>query len=128
MTAASRTSRERGSASILMVGVIAVALLIAVMLGALAHAAHGHARAQGVADVAALAAAQQGATGAGDPCAVAGTLAAQHGALLTSCVVSGPMVEVRVAVGVNPLPGWRAHADAQARAGPVGLDGWGRRE
>ncbi|SEE91110.1 helicase/secretion neighborhood TadE-like protein [Ruania alba] len=105
-----------------MLGVVAVALVGIVLLSALAQATAARGLAQGAADLAALAAAGEAVRGAADPCATATAVAERNGATVVSCAVGdGPMVQVRVRVPVQPLPGWTRDATAEARAGPVGL-------
>src|SRR5690625_7402412 len=62
---------DRGSVTVLFVGIIAAAVLLALALGALGRATHAQAHAQGVADLAALAAAREVADSGGPACAVA---------------------------------------------------------
>lgn len=110
---------DRGSATVLLLAVIAVALVVGVGAVALGRAADARGVAQAAADLAAIAAAQA-AQDAEDPCAVAATVAAANGAQLRSCaVLPGPDVLVGTAVLVSPLVGWTTIASAQARAGPV---------
>lgn len=116
---------QRGSVTVLMVGVVVAALLLALALGALGRATHAHARAQGVADLAALAAARELAHTGGPACPVAQQVALAHGAQVAGCHVEGVMVRLEVVVAIEPLPGWTASARAGARAGPVGVAGSG---
>lgn len=122
MTARRPAGCDRGSVSVLMVGVIAVVLALAVVLGALARTAAAQAQAQGAADLAALAAARELAQRGASPCPVAQRVASRHQARLVDCRTDGPLVRVEVVVSVPALPGWRSDAHAVARAGPVGLD------
>ena len=121
-----RGSHERGSATVLTLGIIAVALVLAVSLAGLARASASRWIAQGAADLAALAAARVAvdpAAGGHDPCELASDVATRHGARLDSCEVqAGAMVEVSVSVRVTPIPGWSTRAVAEARAGPVGRE------
>ncbi|MGC0249219.1 Rv3654c family TadE-like protein [Pseudactinotalea sp. Z1748] len=110
-----------------MLGVVSVALVLALGLGALARSTHAQARAQGVADLAALAAAHEYARSGVPGCPVAARVAAWHQVQLTECRAVGPLVQVHVAVSLQPLPGWRTRAHAGARAGPVGIDPLGAR-
>lgn len=120
-TRTERGRSDRGSVTVLMLGVITVALVLAIGLGALARSTNAQARAQGAADLAALAAAHEYARGDASGCRVAGRVAARHQAQLTDCRAEGPVVQVHVAVPLQPLPGWRTSAHAGARAGPVGM-------
>lgn len=106
--------------TVLFAGVVVAALLLALALGGLARATQAHARAQGVADLAALAAAREVAHTGGPGCAVARQVVTEHGAQLAECAIDGVMVRVDVLVPVEPLPGWATSARAGARAGPVG--------
>lgn len=117
-----RLQGDRGSASIWLVSALTLILLVAVaaiLRGAAVLARH---RAEGAADLAALAAA--GAIGVGgDPCARATAIAAANGARLRSCAVElagdgrSGTVAVRVAVRVSlPVVGLRDSV-ASARAG-----------
>lgn len=103
-TRTERGRSDRGSVTVLMLGVITVALVLAIGLGALARSTNAQARAQGAADLAALAAAHEYARGDA-----------------SGCRAEGPVVQVHVAVPLQPLPGWRTSAHAGARAGPVGM-------
>ena len=114
-------ARDRGSMTILMLGVIAGALVLAVLVGGLVRgiAARGHA--QAAADLGALAAGEVAAVGGPAPCEVARRVAERNGAALAGCTVGdGGMVELATSVAVQPLPGWQETARATARAGPVG--------
>jgi secretion/DNA translocation related TadE-like protein len=99
--------------------VIAVVLVLTVgalvVLGAV-HASH---RARLAADLAAIAAATrlQETADPGGACTRAESLAVSNGARLTSCAVSGAVVDLRVEV--DPVT-WPAPATARARAGPQG--------
>src|SRR5690625_4034094 len=110
--------RDRGSVTVLFVVIIAAAVLLALALGALGRATHAQAHAQGVADLAALAAARELADSAGPACAVAQQVAAAHQADLLTCQTEGLLVRVEVAVATEPLPGWDTTARGGARAGP----------
>ncbi|HLS25809.1 MAG TPA: Rv3654c family TadE-like protein [Beutenbergiaceae bacterium] len=113
---------DRGSVTVLFVGIIAAAVLLALALGALGRATHAQAHAQGVADLAALAAARELADSGGPACAVAQQVVAGHQAQLVTCQTEGLLVMLEVAVSTEPLPGWVTTARAGARAGPVGWD------
>lgn len=112
-----RGSSERGSGTVLAVGLaVAVMVLMAVVL-LFAQAAVFASRAASAADLAALAAADalRGLT-EGDPCSVAQDVAARHGAALVSCTEgAGQTVEVRTELLERTLPG---AATGHARAGP----------
>lgn len=105
---------EAGSASPLTLGVCAALLLLATtLLGPLA-AFPAQQRADAAADAGALAAADaRSGRAAGEPCELAGRLAAAHGAQLDSCELDGPVATVAVTVRL----GW-IELRARARAGP----------
>lgn len=114
-------SRDRGSVTVLLLAVVAVALTFAVGLVALVRAADARGTAQTAADLAALSGADVAARPGGpDPCAVAATVVAWNGAVLSRCAeLPGGFVEVAASVTARPLPGWSVVAAAHARAGPV---------
>jgi secretion/DNA translocation related TadE-like protein len=108
---------ERGTASLFVVGLTGVLLLIGMAAAFVVATAAAHRRAQGAADLAALAAAtalQQGA----DPCGVAVSFAGANGASLTSCRVLGEDVSVQVAVEGPQFLGHGWEPVGRARAGP----------
>jgi secretion/DNA translocation related TadE-like protein len=99
---------ERGSVSIVVVALMAVALVLAMGVADLARVLTGAARAQTAADAAALAAAQElaSASGAGvEPADLAAAYAERNGALLTacSCEAGGTEAVVTVTVQVGSL-------------------------
>lgn len=99
---------ERGSVSIVVVALMAVALVLAMGVADLARVLTGAARAQTAADAAALAAAQElaSASGAGvEPADLAATYAERNGAALTacSCEAGGTEAVVTVTVQVGSL-------------------------
>lgn len=112
-------SDEHGAASL--TAVAAVAVLIAVtggliQLGAAVVARH---RAQSAADLAALAAAGQIASGADSACAQAALVARAMDTTVTDCVVDGLEVVVNVDAAIAH-GAWRVGpAQAAARGGPV---------
>ncbi|ACQ78886.1 conserved hypothetical protein [Beutenbergia cavernae DSM 12333] len=119
--------RDRGSATVLvlgLVGALAVLLVAVALLGAVARA---RGTAQTAADLAALAAARvaNDPWASGDPCAVADAVARAHAAELTSCSVTGGVLDVTTAVPVSVTRGADGPmvAEASARAGPVGPAG-----
>lgn len=121
-----RLGRDRGSATVLMAGVVAVALVLFVGGSAVAAAQLASARARSAADFAALAAAGADVRpGTGEPCSVAAELARRNGGRLQRCTALGAsryevVVTVRSAVrGMGP-------AVARARAGPVAVNSPGR--
>ena len=96
--------RERGSVSIVVVALMAMALVLAMGAADLARVLTGAARAQTAADAAALAAAQElaSASNAGvDPTDIAAVYAERNGAVLTSCSCDAGGSEAVVAVTVQ---------------------------
>lgn len=110
--------RDRGAASVLAVG--AIALLVALTAGALTVAsvvAASH-QARLAADLAAIAAAMELQRGSPDSACERGTVTAAHNnARLSDCSVQGMSVTVGVEVRSAR---WPAPAVARARAGPQG--------
>lgn len=96
------------------VGLVGGAAALAVGLATVASAAVFGQRLAGVADAAALAAADA-ASGAvtGVPCERAGQIAAVSGAVVETCELDGLVATVSVSARLGPLP-----AIARARAGP----------
>ena len=121
-----RAAGERGSGTVLVLGVIGVLLALAVGVTALIRAQAAAGRARLAADLAALggATALNSITAPADPCAVAGGVARANGAVLSSCAVTGEDVVVEVGVRVQVLGVGRT-ATAAARAGPVDAPGPG---
>ena len=119
MTGPVRPDRERGSATVLTLAVGCVALVAAMVLAGAAQAYAAGARAQGIADLAALAGAAHAVRG--EPgCAAARVVADRNGAQLLDCEPAPGgflRVRVRTTAAVVLLGGGRA--DAEARAGPV---------
>lgn len=112
---------ERGSGSVLMLGVVAVALLMFGSCALLASAQQASGRARTAADLAALAAASaQARPDGGQACVAAGAVAAANGARLLACTDLGDgAIEVRVSVPARlRLLG---PATARSRAGPAAL-------
>lgn len=108
---------DRGSGTVLVLALVAVALVVAAMLGLLGSAQLGRGRAQTAADLGALAGASRLLAGGspGDPCPVAAEVVRRNGARLTSCTDEGAgVVTVRVVVR-----GAAGSATASARAGPT---------
>lgn len=124
-----RTVSECGSASPVIVAVIAVVMVLTAALAQVGAGLVASARASGAADLSALAAAREDrdlrALGAGSDrsldaaCDVAEQVSRRNGAALTACA-RGARSSVVVSVSV-PIPGWPTAATASARAGPA----WG---
>lgn len=112
-----RRRAEDGFASVAAAGLVALVLLVtAVSAGAVAVAAARH-RVEGVADLAALAAARRAIVGEAAACEAAAQVARRNAARVVSCRLDGldALVEVE-----RPLPGRLAglgSARAWARAG-----------
>ncbi|MCW4385164.1 flp pilus-assembly TadE/G-like family protein [Salinibacterium sp. SYSU T00001] len=107
---------ERGSGSVLVVGILAVVMGVALLCAPLVAARLDSSRAATAADAAALAAADT-AVGIvpGSPCANAARTAEANGASLDACRVEGLVVTVAVSRASGPL-----RATATATAGPPG--------
>jgi secretion/DNA translocation related TadE-like protein len=110
--------RERGSATLFAVGVIAMLVLVGAALGVVAAMVHAHRVAQSAADLAALAGATSAARGE-DACAAATTIAEANGATVDQCAVDGFDVRLQVTVAGPHWLGQRHDLSAQARAGPA---------
>ena len=113
---------DRGSGSVLTLAIAAVVLVLAAGMGLQIQATVAHARAQTVADLAALAAAGQvqraafGEPDSREPCTRAAEVAAHNGGRLASCrEASGGRVRIEALVA-TPL----GEARASALAGPSG--------
>ncbi|MDF9877854.1 Rv3654c family TadE-like protein [Cellulosimicrobium cellulans] len=112
---------ERGAGTVLVLGVVAAVLVLALGLAALAHAQAARGAAQTGADLAALAAATAARDG-WDPCGRAREVAARNAASVTACgEQDGGVVRVDVAstTGVTVLGVALGRASAAARAGPA---------
>lgn len=112
---------ERGSGTVLALGVIAVLLSLALATAGIVQAYAAQARVQAAADLSALAGASAWNSVAypGDPCARAATVAEANGASVESCWVDGEDVRV-IAVVLTRVLGVERAAHGRARAGPVG--------
>lgn len=114
-----RGGDDRGSGTVLVAGVIALALGLLLVEGALVSVELARARAQTAADFAALAAAQVATgSGEGEPCEVAAEACAAAEATLQACTLEGLDVRVRVSVPVAAAGQWW-RVRSQARAGPA---------
>ena len=109
---------ERGSATVVMLGVIAVVLMLTISGLFLASAVLASHRARAAVDLAALAAA--GALMRGEPagtaCEVAAQVAAVNHGRMQECVAAG--TEVRLTVGVPSGMRGLGIVTARSRAGP----------
>ncbi len=114
----SRRATERGSATVLGVGVVGLLAAVMALVAALAGAVADQRRVESAADLGALAGAT--AVQRGRPaCASARDVVSRNGASLASCAVAGEVVEVSARRRTQPLLGHRFDAVSTARAGPV---------
>lgn len=109
--------RDRGAASVLVIGVIAALLLLTAAVLALASAVTASHQARLAADLGAVAGAMrlQEGISAGAACDAAGATVRDNRARLAGCLVDGETLSVTVEV--DPAR-WPAPAVARARAGP----------
>ena len=112
---------ERGSATVLTVGAVAVVVLVLTGVLVVSGVVRDVHRARAAADLAALAAAGPVASGGVADCDVGGAVAAANGAVLTGCAVEPDgSVVVAVSVGHRWAPGWSGLptlVSGRARAG-----------
>lgn len=113
---------EEGSGTINSVGLIVVAVALAVVLGGVGVAHRERVRLQAVADLAALAGAEQSAMAGWEdvgerPCGAAYAVAAANGAGVQSCEVRGSDCLVILTRRVE-IAGISTNVSARARAGP----------
>ena len=96
---------ERGSGTVYALGVIAVLLAAAVGIAGLIQAQSATGRARAAADLAAISGATvlSSVVAPGDPCAMAGRVAAANGASVSACSVAGEDVTVSVVVPTTIL-------------------------
>lgn len=111
---------ERGSGTVLVLGIIAVLLAMAVCAGGLIQAQAAAGKARSTADLAALggATALSSVVAPSEPCETAGRVARANGAEVTVCTVAGEDVVVEVSVRTRVL-GVVREAVSAARAGPA---------
>lgn len=118
------TVDERGSASVLMAGVMGVVVLLSYALMLVAGYAVAYHRARAAADLVAVSAAGAFRLG-GDACRQARRSAADNGAGLVRCDVVGDqigfVVSVRTSIPTpSRVPGLPGRVEAEAYAGPAG--------
>jgi secretion/DNA translocation related TadE-like protein len=118
MTVADRT--DRGSATLLSVGIAAVLLGASVMGVLWAAVSLGHHRADAAADLAALSAAQAQQSNPGDACPTASRIADAQGASLKNCHVELETVAVAVTLTLHLGVFGTPTVTGEARAGPIG--------
>jgi secretion/DNA translocation related TadE-like protein len=114
MGRAVRAADDRGAGSVLVLGVVAVALVLVAATALVGGAYAARARAAAAADLAALAGAQHLADGGAGPCDHAAVAAGRNGGSIVSCV-RGARGDVTVRVRVDAPVG---AALGVARAGP----------
>jgi secretion/DNA translocation related TadE-like protein len=119
----SAVREERGSASVLMIGIMAVVVLLSGAALLIAGYLLAHHRARAAADLAALSGATAYAAGT-DACAQARRTARANGALLTRCDLAGDPVDFVVSVRTSVPVGVRIRGlprsvAADAHAGRV---------
>ncbi|MEV4533201.1 Rv3654c family TadE-like protein [Asanoa sp. NPDC049518] len=113
--------RDRGAATIWVLGVGLGFVLLGLACAAVGVAAIGRHQAQTAADLGALAGAARTLEGRDAACARAAEIVSANGGRMSGCVVQGLDVVVTVAVEVRLPPRGSARvATARARAGPVG--------
>ena len=115
-------SDEEGSGTVNSLGLIVLALALAVVLGGVGSALRERVHLQAVADLAALAGAEQSATAAWEdvgerPCAAASAVAAANGVGVQSCEVRDLDCLVVLTQPVR-IAGISMNVSARARAGP----------
>lgn len=108
---------DEGAATVLVVAMAGMLLFVLIALSAVTGLVTAQRRAQGAADLAALAAATVAMTG-GDPCAQAARISAANDAILESCSDAHGDVLVQVRVSGPVWSGRAVHVSARARAGP----------
>ncbi|WP_285665621.1 Rv3654c family TadE-like protein [Actinorhabdospora filicis] len=112
---------DRGSASVITIGIGLAVLLLAIGVAAIAAAMIARHQAQAAADFAALAAAPHALAGQEFACASALHIAEANGGRLMRCAVDGLDAVTTVSMSVDiPLPGLGSRtAEASSRAGPA---------
>ncbi|WP_051704754.1 Rv3654c family TadE-like protein [Glycomyces sp. NRRL B-16210] len=114
--------RERGSATVLATGIVAALVVSAMAFTAVGQATAARHRAQGAADVAALAGAAKVLLGDGEACAAAQAMAADAAVELDHCEVRNLEVTVYVSAEPSGIPASFGPARAVSRAGPVKVE------
>lgn len=109
-------SGEQGAFTMLFIGVVVIAVTLALSAARLGGALTARARAETAADAAALAAADSLALGTGDAIAQARAFATAHGARVVRCDCAGLVAEVTVEIDGAVLAGLPRPARARARA------------
>ena len=114
-----RPAGDAGTATAMVLGLAAVLLLCGAVATALGAVAVARQQAASAADLSALAAAAAVLQGADAACARARDLAAEVGAVVTSCHVDGDRVDVVAQVRPRGALGGLGAASVRAAAGPV---------
>jgi secretion/DNA translocation related TadE-like protein len=114
-----RRDRDRGAATIFVLGVGLVIVAAGLAGAAVGSARIGRHQAQIAADLGALAGAGHAIEGEEVACAQAARFAAANHGSITSCHLDGLDIVLHTDVALTPLPGMTRHAQASARAGPV---------
>lgn len=113
-----RCDPERGAGTVLVLGIVAVVLLLALGIAALGAAQNIRGTAQAAADLGALAGATALRDGF-DPCGTAGVAVSRNGAEMAACeVLGGGVVQVVATRAASGPGGELGRARASARAGP----------
>lgn len=116
------TSADRGSASVLAVGVVLIGLVLSTGSAAVGAAVVARHRAEAAADLGALAAADVLlARASGTPCGAAAAVVSAQGAVLVGCAVDRGDAVVRTTVRPGGRVGALGTAVAVARAGPAAI-------
>lgn len=114
---------QRGSGTVLALGLIAVVLLALVAVTAVGQVALARSQSRTAADLAALASAGElhgvHPASAGGPCGRAERTARANGATEANCRIEGETTRVEARVAVRGPWGWGRPAHAVARAGPA---------
>lgn len=114
---------DRGSGTLWVVAFALVIWTLGLVVAAGGHARAVRHRAGAAADLAALAGARRAADGPHAACAAAAVVARANGGLLRSCITSGRVVDVVVALPAALFPMGEATAVGRARAGPASAAG-----
>lgn len=110
---------ERGSAAVLAMVLLGALATASILVAAFGGAVVDQRRVEAAADLGALAGAS--ATQRGEPgCTAAASVASANGGRVSSCTVSGEIVEVQVARDTRRVLGLRFTVTSRARAGPAG--------
>jgi secretion/DNA translocation related TadE-like protein len=116
---AARLIRDRGSASVLVLGAGLAVLLVGSAVAWVGAATVARHQAETAADLGALAGAQRSVLGDRVACTRARRIVTANGGSVLACSVDGLDVTVRVGVGPPGLAGRFSLATATARAGPI---------